>query len=64
MSVDGIMKNIKLESVKDLYKRIGAKYLAPIGPWDNITITESRVVTGVNAASASDTAKRSVMALK
>lgn len=64
LQVDGIMKDKNLDSVEDVFKECGIKYLAPIGPWDNYSITDGRIVTGVNPASAKDTAKRSICALE
>lgn len=64
LGVDGIMKEKKVLSVQEVFEKCGIKYLPPIGPWDNYSITDGRIVTGVNPASAKDTAKRSIIALK
>lgn len=64
LQVDGIMKDHKLNSVETVAKKYGAKYLAPIGPWDDFSITDGRVVTGVNPASAGSTATRTIIALE
>ncbi|CAI4038380.1 hypothetical protein SMKI_04G7240 [Saccharomyces mikatae IFO 1815] len=64
LGVDNIMKAKGLASVEDIAKKYGAKYLAPIGPWDDYSITDGKVVTGVNPASAYSTAVRSIEALE
>ena len=58
------MRAEKLPTVEDIAKDVGAKYLAPIGPWDDYSITDGRLVTGVNPASAGSTATRSINALE
>lgn len=63
LGVDVAMKDRNLLSIEDIAKKYNAKYLAPIGPWDDFTIADGRLVTGVNPASATSTAKRSVQAL-
>lgn len=63
LKVDEAMKKYKLESVEELYKRLGAKYSAPEGPWDDHSVVDGRVVTGVNPQSASSTAKKVVQVL-
>ncbi|SCU82033.1 LAMI_0B08680g1_1 [Lachancea mirantina] len=62
LKVDDIMREKNLKSVEDIAKLRGAKYLAPIGPWDDYSITDGRVVTGVNPASAHSTAVRAMEA--
>lgn len=55
------MRAEKLPTVEDVARDVGAKYLGPIGPWDDYSVTDGRVVTGVNPASAGSTAKRSII---
>ncbi|SCV02302.1 LAMI_0G17700g1_1 [Lachancea mirantina] len=64
LKVDDIMRQKSLKSVEDIAKLRGAKYLAPIGPWDDYSITDGRLVTGVNPASAHSTAVRAMEAVK
>lgn len=64
LHVDQVMKQKGVLSVEDVAKKEGAKYLAPIGPWDDYSVTDGRIVTGVNPASAHSTAVRSINALK
>ncbi|KAF2130620.1 class I glutamine amidotransferase-like protein [Dothidotthia symphoricarpi CBS 119687] len=40
----------------------GAQYISPPGPWDSFAITDGRVVTGANPASAHKTAEEAVKA--
>ncbi|KAK1144098.1 plasma membrane heat shock protein [Aspergillus melleus] len=42
----------------------GATYVSPAGPWDAFTITDGRIVTGANPASAHVTAEASVKAFE
>lgn len=64
LKVDSIMKENNLLSIEDVAKKFGAKYLPPIGPWDDYTVADGKLITGVNPASAASTAKRSLIALK
>lgn len=64
LGVDTLMKEKKLSSIEDIAKKYNAKYLAPIGPWDNFSVGDGRIVTGVNPASATSTAKRSLQVLE
>lgn len=64
LKVDGLMKENQLLSIEDIAKNYGAKYLSPIGPWDDYTVADGKLVTGVNPASAGSTAKRALTALK
>lgn len=41
---------------------LGATYVAPPGPWDAFTVTDGRIVTGANPASATKTAEACVAA--
>lgn len=64
LKVDGIMKENNLHSIEEIAKKSGAKYLAPVGPWDDFSIADGKLITGVNPASAASTAKRALIALK
>ena len=63
LHVDTIMKEKNLVSIEEMAPKCGAKYLAPVGPWDDYSVTDGRIVTGVNPASAASTAIRSINAL-
>ncbi|CCF60026.1 hypothetical protein KAFR_0I02470 [Kazachstania africana CBS 2517] len=64
LGVDTIMKEMNLLSVEDIAKKYNVKFLSPIGPWDDYSITDDRIITGVNPASAGSTATRSMDALE
>ncbi|KOG96480.1 uncharacterized protein DI49_4808 [Saccharomyces eubayanus] len=64
LGLDSILKAKGLATVEDIAKKYGAKYLAPVGPWDDYSITDGKLVTGVNPASAHSTAVRSIKALE
>ena len=64
LKIEDVMKEKKLLFVEDLGKKYNAKYLAPLGPWDDFSIADGRVVTGVNPQSAHSTALRCIEALK
>ncbi|KAG7194586.1 plasma membrane heat shock protein [Scheffersomyces spartinae] len=64
LGVDGIMKKQNLLSVEDVAKKCGAIYVAPPGPWDDFSIVDGRIVTGVNPASATTTAKNAADAFE
>lgn len=63
LNVDGLMKEHNLESVQELYKRLGATYSMPDNPWADHSVVDGRLVTGVNPQSAASTAKKVVQVL-
>lgn len=64
LKIDGVMKEKNLLFVEDLAEKYHAKYLSPLGPWDDFSIADGRVITGVNPQSAHSTALRCIKALK
>ena len=42
------MKKGNLLTIKQVAEKEGATYIEPEGPWDNFTVTDGRIVTGVN----------------
>ncbi len=64
LGVDGIMKENGLQSIEEMAKKYGAKYLAPLGPWNDYSVSDGKLITGVNPASAISTAKRSLIAFE
>jgi len=48
--------------VEELAKQLGAKYARPPGVWDSFHVTDGRLVTGTNPASATETAEAAVEA--
>ena len=63
LQVDSLMKDLGLESIEDIAKKLGAHYSAPSGPWDDYSIADGKLVTGVNPQSAASTAKKAIQAL-
>ncbi|CAH2355749.1 glutathione-independent glyoxalase Hsp31p [[Candida] railenensis] len=53
-----------LPTIPTIAKRNGAKYLSPVGPFDDFSIADGRIITGVNAASAASTALRTLTVIK
>ncbi|CDO93430.1 unnamed protein product [Kluyveromyces dobzhanskii CBS 2104] len=64
LGVSTIMRDANVVSVEHIARKHNAKYIAPIGPWDDFCIADGRVVTGVNPASSTSTAKRTVQVLQ
>lgn len=56
------IKSWKVATIQDSAAQSGATYVSPPGPWDAFTITDGRVVTGANPASAHVTAEAAVKA--
>ncbi|HJT31312.1 MAG TPA: DJ-1/PfpI family protein [Pirellulales bacterium] len=56
------IKQDKVPTIEDGAAKVGAKYLAPLHPFDDFSITDGRVATGANPASARSTAERAVKA--
>lgn len=52
----------KVPTIEDGAAKVGAKYLAPLHPFDDFSIADGRVITGANPASARSTAERAVKA--
>lgn len=50
-------------TVEGMAKTLKADYSAPATPWEDYSITDGRIVTGVNPASALSTAQKSIQAL-
>lgn len=64
LGVQEKMDKDNLETIEAMAKRIGATYLSPEGPWDDFTVVDGRVVTGVNPASATSAAEKVIAILK
>jgi len=56
------IKQDKVPTIEEGAAKVGAKYLAPLHPFDDFSITDGRVPTGANPASARSTAERAVKA--
>ncbi|KAK9238165.1 class I glutamine amidotransferase-like protein [Lipomyces kononenkoae] len=62
---EGILDTIKAwnrPTIESSAASCGATYVSPAGPWDAFTITDGRIVTGANPASAHVTAEAAVKA--
>lgn len=58
------IKSWKKPTIEDAAASCGATYISPAGPWDAFTITDGRIVTGANPASAHVTAEAAVKAFQ
>lgn len=58
------IKDHKLLTIKDIAEKEGATYVAPKGPWDSFSVTDGKIVTGVNPQSAFATVRDAVVALE
>lgn len=56
------IKQDNAPTIEEAAAKAGAKYLAPLRPFDDFSIADGRVVTGANPASARSTAERAVKA--
>nr|CAI6814240.1 CMF_HP1_G0054210.mRNA.1.CDS.1 [Saccharomyces cerevisiae] len=63
LGVDDILRSRKLTTVERVANKNRAKYLAPIHPWDDYSITDGKLVAGVNANSSYSTTIRATNAL-
>ncbi|ORY01806.1 class I glutamine amidotransferase-like protein [Clohesyomyces aquaticus] len=57
MKVTDVLKGWGQPLVEDHAKALGATYSRPEGVWDSFHVTDGRVITGTNPASATETAK-------
>ena len=64
LGVTDIMKKGNLLTIKQVAEKEGATYIEPEGPWDNFTVTDGRIVTGVNPQSAVKTAEDVIAAFE
>ncbi|OBA24309.1 class I glutamine amidotransferase-like protein [Metschnikowia bicuspidata var. bicuspidata NRRL YB-4993] len=63
MQLDQIMSNLKLKTPKAGLESCGATYVQPSDPWSSFTVTDGKFVTGVNPASAVETAQKALDAV-
>lgn len=62
---EGVLDTIRSwnrPTIEEAAAKAGATYVSPPGPWDSFTITDGRIVTGANPASAHATAVATVKA--
>lgn len=64
LQVDQIMKDKGMKTVKEVVETNGGTYEQPSDPWGSFVIVDGELVTGVNPASAAETATKTLEALK
>lgn len=64
MRVADVLKEKGFQSVEGIAGQLGATYRAPPGIWDDFSITDGKLVTGSNPASATLTAQKAIKALQ
>ncbi|CAH2354922.1 glyoxalase 3 [[Candida] railenensis] len=52
LNLDGVFASKNLKTVRVVAEESKAIYVSPEGPWDDFTVTDSRIVTGANPQSA------------
>lgn len=62
LGLEGAFEKYNVETPQKLFKKVGATFKAPAGPWDDLAVTDGRIVTGTNPASAASTAKAAILA--
>ncbi|KAG2172706.1 hypothetical protein INT43_000053 [Umbelopsis isabellina] len=60
MDVMDLMEKAGVQTIADGAQSVGAKYDEPPTPFDDYSIEDGRIVTGVNPASAHSTAEKSI----
>lgn len=63
MKLETIIASQKLLTVESMSKDLGANYKGPQGNWDDFSLSDGRIVTGVNPFSAISTAQKAILAL-
>lgn len=53
----GTIQSWNRPTIEKMAADLGATYVSPPGPWDSFTVTDGRIVTGANPASATKTAE-------
>lgn len=64
LKVDKIMKQKGMHTVQQVAETNGATYVQPPDPWGSFVVVDGKLVTGVNPASAVETATKTLEALK
>ncbi|QLL35118.1 hypothetical protein HG536_0H04940 [Torulaspora globosa] len=59
-----IMKDKGMKTIKQVADTNGATYVQPADPWGSFVVVDGKLVTGVNPASAAETAAKTVETLK
>ncbi|QLQ82242.1 hypothetical protein HG537_0G04970 [Torulaspora globosa] len=64
LNLDQIMKDKGMKTIKQVADTNGATYVQPADPWRSFVVVDGKLVTGVNPASAAETATKTVETLK
>lgn len=64
MHLDETLREQNLPTVKQIADISGAQWVQPSEPWAAFTVVDGNLVTGVNPASATETAQKAIDALK
>lgn len=64
MGLDAKLKKDKLETVREIVEKLGGDYSLPPDPWGDYSVTDGKLVSGANPASAHSTAVKALAALK
>lgn len=60
MGLDEILKQRSLPTIRQISENIGANYQAPPTPWEDFSLSDQRIVTGANPASATSVAIKAI----
>ena len=63
MKIDHIMTELKLKTPRQGIEACGGSYVQPPDAWGSFTVTDGKFITGVNPASAVETAEKALKAL-
>lgn len=63
MKVDKLMQEKGMKTVKQVANSNGGLYVQPKDPWESFVVVDGKIVTGVNPASATETATKTLAAL-
>lgn len=64
LGVADIMKRDNLLTMRQVAEKEGATYIEPSGPWESFTVTDDKIVTGVNPQSAEKITEATIAAFE
>lgn len=64
LGIDSLLKLNNLNTIKEIAELSGAEYVQPPDMWGSFAVVDGNLVTGVNPASATETAQKSLQALE
>ncbi|KAJ1915027.1 plasma membrane heat shock protein [Mycoemilia scoparia] len=62
LKLDEFIKKAGVQTIEEGAAKVGARYVAPAQPFDDFSLTDGKVVTGANPASAHSTADKAIKA--